>query len=129
MEGETAVFHTRSGVLKASKVSGYREYKEDPDEEENEEQASERTKPSDMGVVELDFPSTPPTACDDTDLLSQALGGVKVKWVGTSSSGDYLVQALYLTLHNYVVACPSLQVFTLLLTLVHVHFAQVRQGV
>lgn len=91
MEGQTAVFHTRSGVLRASKVTGYREYKEDPDEEEDEEQASERRKPSDLGVVELDFPSTPPTACDDTDLLSQALGGVKVKWVGTSSSGDYLV--------------------------------------
>lgn len=92
--------------MKASKVSGYPEYKEDPDEEE-EESVAEKRKPSDMGVVKLDFPCALATACDDTSLLSQALGAVEVKWVGMSSVGDYLVRVLDSFISHSELMCIS----------------------
>ncbi|KAG0563787.1 hypothetical protein KC19_8G059100 [Ceratodon purpureus] len=90
VEGDTAIFHTRSGILKAVKVSGYLDYQKEPEEEELT--VADQGKPSSKGVVLLDFPLAPPTACDDALLLSEALGEVEVKWVGMSSVGDYLVE-------------------------------------
>ena len=94
VEGDTVIFHTRSGVLKAVKVSGYPEYAEEPEVEEIS--VAEQGKPSSKGVVRLDFPLSPPAACDDASLLSEALGRIEVKWVGMSSVGDYLVRFLEL---------------------------------
>ena len=102
VEGDTAIFHTRSGILKAVKVSGYLDYQEEPEEEELT--VADQGKPSSKGVVLLDFPLAPPTACDDALLLSEALGGVEFKWVGMSSVGDYLVRVLgsvYASVHNF----------------------------
>jgi hypothetical protein len=42
--------------------------------------------------VQLDFPLVPAVPCNDTFLLSEALGGVAVKWAGETSLGDYLVE-------------------------------------
>jgi hypothetical protein len=91
VEGDVALFHTKSGILKATKVSGYEEYEEQP--AEDEETRPERKRPVGKGVVQLDFPLAPPTATNENDAscLSEALGGVEVKWVGRSSLGDYLV--------------------------------------
>lgn len=90
MEGDTANFHTKAGVLTANKVSGYEEFEETP-EDEASPNPPERRKPSTMGVVELDFPLVAATDCNEASLLSEALGGVEVKWVGISNFGDYLV--------------------------------------
>lgn len=91
MDGNTVVFHTKSGILKANKVSGYQEF-DGPPPDERDPKPAKRRQPSDKGVVELDFPSSPPTACSDSSLLSEALGGVEIRWVGRSDVGDYLVR-------------------------------------
>jgi len=91
VEGDTVVFHTKAGVLTASKVSGYNDFEETP-EDEASPNSQERKKPSSLGVVELDFPLEAATDCDEASLLSEALGGVEVKWVGRSNLGDYLVE-------------------------------------
>lgn len=83
VEGDTAIFHTKSGVLTANKVSGY----EEPAEDE-----VDKRKPSRMGLVEVDVPLVAATDCDDASLLSEALGGVEIKWIGRSNLGDYLVE-------------------------------------
>ncbi len=91
--GDTVLFHTKSGVLKATKVSGYEEYEELPEEEDEElGKRPERRRPGGKGVVQLDFPLVPAVPCNDTFLLSEALGGVAVKWAGETSLGDYLVE-------------------------------------
>jgi hypothetical protein len=91
--GDTVLFHTKSGVLKATKVSGYEEYEELPEEEHEElGKRPERRRPGGKGVVQLDFPLVPAVPCNDTFLLSEALGGVAVKWAGETSLGDYLVE-------------------------------------
>lgn len=91
--GDTVLFHTKSGVLKATKVSGYEEYEELPEEEDEVlGKRPERRRPGGKGVVQLDFPLVPAVPCNDTFLLSEALGGVAVKWVGETSLGDYLVE-------------------------------------
>lgn len=91
VDGNTVVFHTKSGILKANKVSGYQEF-DGPPPDERDPKPAKRRQPSDKGVVELDFPSSPPTACSDSSLLSEALGGVEIRWVGRSDVGDYLVE-------------------------------------
>jgi hypothetical protein len=111
VEGDTAIFHTRSGVLKAIKVSGYPEYEEEPVGEEIS--VAEQGKPGSKGVIRLDFPLSPPTACDDASLLSEALGGVEVKWVGMSSVGDYLVRVLQLCMQMCIACNPAVHYFIL----------------
>ncbi|XP_024368867.1 uncharacterized protein [Physcomitrium patens] len=88
VEGDIAVFHTKSGILKAKKVSGYEEYEQSSAAEESGAQR----KPSSKGVIELDLPLAPPSVCNDMSFLSEALGGVEVKWVGRSNLGDYLLE-------------------------------------
>lgn len=89
VEGDTVLFHTKAGILRASKVSGYEEYEEEAPEDK--ERMPERKRPGGKGVVELDLPLVPAACCNDISLLSEALGGVDVKWVGETSLGDYLV--------------------------------------
>lgn len=93
VEGDTAIFHTKSGVLTANKVSGY----EEPAEDE-----VDKRKPSRMGLVEVDVPLVAATDCDDALLLSEALGGVEINWIGRSNLGDYLVRVLYLVLRAII---------------------------
>ncbi|KAH9533383.1 hypothetical protein CY35_18G049600 [Sphagnum magellanicum] len=90
--GDTILFHTKSGVLKATKVSGYEEYEELPEEEDELGKRPKRRRPGGKGVVQLNFPLVPVVPCDDTFLLSKALGGVAIKWAGETSLGDYLVE-------------------------------------
>jgi hypothetical protein len=90
--GDTVLFHTKSGVLKATKVSGYEEYEELPEEEDELGKRPERRRPGGKGVVQLNFPLVPAVPCNDTFLLSEALGGVATKWAGETSLGDYLVE-------------------------------------
>ncbi|CAK9263977.1 unnamed protein product [Sphagnum jensenii] len=90
--GDTVLFNTKSGVLKATKVSGYEEYEELPEEEDELGKRPERRRPGGKGVVQLDFPLVPAVPCNDTFLLSEALGGVAIKWAGETSLGDYLVE-------------------------------------
>jgi hypothetical protein len=90
--GYTVLFNTKSGVLKATKVSGYEEYEELPEEEDELGKRPERRRPGGKGVVQLDFPLVPAVPCNDTFLLSEALGGVAIKWAGETSLGDYLVE-------------------------------------
>lgn len=46
--------------------------------------------------MELDFPLDSWTKCDDVEaeLVSAALGGVKLLWAGKTGLGDYLVSYL-----------------------------------
>ncbi|KAJ7524513.1 hypothetical protein O6H91_17G008900 [Diphasiastrum complanatum] len=91
VEGETIVFHTKSGVLKARKISGY---DEEPVEVNQEESTAEKKKyPSGRGVVELDFPLVIASECDvsETARVSNSLGDVEIVWCGKTSLGDYLV--------------------------------------
>ncbi|CAK9229223.1 unnamed protein product [Sphagnum jensenii] len=90
--GDTVLFNTKSGVLKATKVSGYEEYEELLEEEDELGKRPERRRPGGKGVVQLDFPLVPAVPCNDTFLLSEALGGVAIKWAGETSLGDYLVE-------------------------------------
>ncbi|KAH9568452.1 hypothetical protein CY35_03G077500 [Sphagnum magellanicum] len=90
--GDIVLFHTKSGVLKATKVSGYEEYEELPEEEDELGKRPERWRPGGKGVVQLNFPLVPAVPCNDTFLLSEALGGVAIKWAGETSLGDYLVE-------------------------------------
>ncbi|KAH9540135.1 hypothetical protein CY35_15G094400, partial [Sphagnum magellanicum] len=69
--GDTVLFHTKSGVLKQLRP--------------------ERRRPGGKGVVQLNFPLVPVVPCNDTFLLSEALG-VAIKWAGETSLGDYLVE-------------------------------------
>jgi PhzF family phenazine biosynthesis protein len=64
-EHETALFHTRSGVLTAAMKPG--------------------------GWIEMDFPATPPAPCPPPAGLLQALGLDSTLYVGKSNF-DYLVQ-------------------------------------
>ncbi|KAH9573748.1 hypothetical protein CY35_01G017000 [Sphagnum magellanicum] len=90
--GDTVLFHTKSGVLKATKVSGYEEYEELHEEEDELGKRLERRRPGGKGVVQLNFPLVPAVPYNDTFLLSEALGGVAIKWAGETSLGDYLVE-------------------------------------
>jgi hypothetical protein len=90
--GDTVLFHTKSGVLKAIKVSGYEEYEELLEEEDELGKRPERKRPGGKGVVQLNFPLVPAVPCNDTFLLSEVLGGVAIKWAGETSLGDYLVE-------------------------------------
>ncbi|MCO5576974.1 hypothetical protein L7F22_030795 [Adiantum nelumboides] len=106
--GDTIIFHTRSGVLKAKKISGYEKAKvPDKVEENSKDGDSEAPKTDDfedlktddrcpigVGVVELDFPMDSYTKCDDAEAeaLSAALGGVKLLWAGKTTVGDYLAE-------------------------------------
>lgn len=95
-EGDTILFHTKSGILKARKVSGYDDDETGQNEGVSEEEFNVRKKrcPVGVGVVELDFPLAVATKCDNTDskILSEVLGGVKPLWAGQTSLGDYLVE-------------------------------------
>lgn len=91
VEGDTVLFHTKAGMLTANKVSGYQEFEEAPEGAPSSDPPATR-KPSSKGVVELDFPLIAATECKDASLLSEALGGVEVKWIGRSNLGDYLVE-------------------------------------
>lgn len=112
--GDTIIFHTKSGVLKAKKVSGYDKPKvvdkakgnkekvkaECVDEEDNAEDLksqefkNEKMRPIGVGVVELDFPLDAYTKCDaeEAEVLSAALGGAKLSWAGKTTVGDYLAE-------------------------------------
>jgi hypothetical protein len=85
------LFHTKGGMLTANKVSGYQEFEEAPEGAPSSDPPATR-KPSSKGVIELDFPLIAATECNDASLLSEALGGVEVKWIGRSNLGDYLVR-------------------------------------
>ncbi|KAH6559357.1 hypothetical protein KP509_1Z011900 [Ceratopteris richardii] len=106
---ETILFHTKSGVLKAKKVSGYdkdRTRKEGKSAEmktenskgmhsgDSEDPNKGRKLPVGVGVVELDFPLITCSECNNTEIqaVSTALGGVKFLWAGKTSSDDYLVE-------------------------------------
>ncbi|KAG0600466.1 hypothetical protein M758_11G036600 [Ceratodon purpureus] len=91
VEGDTALFHTKAGVLTANKVSGYEEFEEAPEGAAPSDPPATR-KPSSKGVIELDFPLVAATECNEASILSEALGGVDVKWIGKSNLGDYLVE-------------------------------------
>ena len=91
VEGDTALFYTKAGVLTANKVSGYEEFEESPEGAVSADPPATR-KPSSKGVVELDFPLVVATECNEASLLSEVLGGVEVKWIGRSNLGDYLVR-------------------------------------
>jgi hypothetical protein len=89
VDGDVCLFHTRSGVLTARKVSGYAE------DESDDTKRTTRKRPTGVGVVELDFPLSPCIECEDPDevrQLSLALGGVQIIYVGKTSQGDYLVR-------------------------------------
>jgi hypothetical protein len=90
--GDTVLFHTKFGVLKATKVSGYEEYEELPKEEDELGKRPEKRRPGGKGAVQLNFPLVPAVPCNDTFLLFEALGGVTIKWAGETSLGDYLVE-------------------------------------
>ncbi len=83
---------TQNLGLKATKVSGYEEYEELPEEEDELGKRPERRRLGGKGVVQLNFPLVPVVPCNDTFLLSEALGGVAIKWAGETSLGDYLVE-------------------------------------
>ncbi|MCO5551445.1 hypothetical protein L7F22_004948 [Adiantum nelumboides] len=109
--GDTIIFHTRSGVLKAKKISGYEKVKvpdkeeenskdtkidesEDPKTDDFKELKADKRRPIGVGVVELDFPMDSYTKCDDAEaeILSAALGGLKLLWAGKTTVGDYLAE-------------------------------------
>jgi len=89
--GHSSVSHKIWG-FEATKVSGYEEYEELPEEEDELGKRLERRRPGGKGVVQLNFPLVPAVPCNDTFLLSEALGGVAIKWAGETSLGDYLVE-------------------------------------
>lgn len=93
VEGDTVLFHTKSGILKARKVTGYDEL-EETEGSSDEDATREKSLPLGVGVVELDFPIVSATQCDDMEakVLSEALGGVETLWVGRTDLGDYLVE-------------------------------------
>ncbi|XP_002982256.2 uncharacterized protein LOC9660849 [Selaginella moellendorffii] len=77
------VFHTRSGALKARKVTGYGDAEQNP--------------PSSLkaqGLLELDFPLALATPCSspETTRVSNSLGISSVVWCGKTDLGDYLVE-------------------------------------
>lgn len=94
VEGDTIVFHTKSGALKARKVSGYNDDEAMENEDKSEDLNRKKKRPIGAGVVELDFPLISSTKCDDAEaeVVSAALGGVKIVWIGKTSLGDYLVE-------------------------------------
>ncbi|MCO5552011.1 hypothetical protein L7F22_005519 [Adiantum nelumboides] len=108
---DTIIFHTRSGILKAKKISGYEKTKVPDKEMENSKDAkpddseaskiddfedlkTDNRRPIGVGVVELDFPMDSYTKCDDAEaeVLSSALGEVKLLWAGKTTVGDYLAE-------------------------------------
>lgn len=92
--GDTILFHTKSGVMKARKVAGYDKDKVTEEEGESEDLKTEKKRPIGVGVVELDFPLDSVTKCDDTEVevVSGVLGGAKLLWVGKTGLGDYLAE-------------------------------------
>lgn len=107
VEGNAIVFHTRSGVLRATKVRGYDGEEEDDeasaanaaaeggDAEQQQQQVAGKKKPSasSRGVVELDFPISTAQECaaEQAKALTEALG-VDAVWVGATTLGDFLVE-------------------------------------
>jgi hypothetical protein len=93
--GNTVEFHTRAGVLIASKVSGYKECEDElPSSMQKTWKVLDRKRLNGKGVVELDFPLVPAIPCNDGALLSAALDGATLNWVGETALGDYLVNPL-----------------------------------
>lgn len=91
--GNTVRFHTRAGVLIASKVSGYKECEDELSSSMQKTwKVLDKKRLNGKGVVELDFPLVPAIPCNDSALLSAALDGATLNWVGETALGDYLVE-------------------------------------
>ncbi|KAG6550608.1 hypothetical protein Mapa_007861 [Marchantia paleacea] len=97
VEGDTIIFHSKTGTLKASKVAGYDDDNSEdvPVEDGDEEEKVQYPNRVELGkgVVELDFPLNMTTEVDisESEKVADALGA-KAVWVGRTEIGDYLVE-------------------------------------
>ncbi|KAL2644515.1 hypothetical protein R1flu_012102 [Riccia fluitans] len=101
VEGDTIIFHSKKGTLRASKVAGYDDDPEEPSVDSGDGEADGEAKvpyPKTVelgkGVVELDFPLSKAAKVDGAEAgkVSDALGVTKAEWVGRTDIGDYLVE-------------------------------------
>ncbi|KAL3697701.1 hypothetical protein R1sor_011777 [Riccia sorocarpa] len=97
VKGDTIIFHSKKGTLRAAKVAGYHQDDEEPSVDRGNKEANvlhAKTVELGKGVVELDFPLSMAAQVDlaEAGRVSDALEVAKAVWVGRNELGDYLVE-------------------------------------